>query len=235
MRRRRVKQASGGPIPSRRASLRHRRHRLPRGKPRALHHGLGDGRDVRRPDHLRPGASWRTTATSSSATKTAPAGILYASQMSVGEENNLRIRVYGTKAGLEWQPGESDRPVGALQRPARAPLPHGQRLHLRHRQALHPACRPGTPRPLSRRSRTSTAARPAPWRRRSRAQTPHPFDTDFPTVFDGARGVHFIHKAIESGEVQRQVARRALHAAGVTARARQRQTPGSAYLRASQR
>ena len=29
-------------------------------------------------------------------------GILYASQISVGEENNLTIRIYGTKGGLEW-------------------------------------------------------------------------------------------------------------------------------------
>jgi predicted dehydrogenase len=30
-------------------------------------------------------------------------GIIHASQISVGEENNLNIRVYGTKAGLEWR------------------------------------------------------------------------------------------------------------------------------------
>ncbi|HEY2423036.1 MAG TPA: Gfo/Idh/MocA family oxidoreductase [Chthoniobacterales bacterium] len=29
-------------------------------------------------------------------------GVLYASQVSVGEENNLSVRVYGTKASLEW-------------------------------------------------------------------------------------------------------------------------------------
>jgi predicted dehydrogenase len=29
-------------------------------------------------------------------------GVLYASQISVGEENGLRIRVYGEKGGLEW-------------------------------------------------------------------------------------------------------------------------------------
>ncbi|MBV9998373.1 MAG: Gfo/Idh/MocA family oxidoreductase, partial [Verrucomicrobia bacterium] len=29
-------------------------------------------------------------------------GVLYASQISCGEENNLMIRVYGTKASLEW-------------------------------------------------------------------------------------------------------------------------------------
>ena len=30
-------------------------------------------------------------------------------------------------------------------------------------------------------------------------EKPGEFDTDFPTVQEGARGVHFIHKAIESG------------------------------------
>ena len=29
-------------------------------------------------------------------------GVLYASQISAGEENNLIVRVYGTKASLEW-------------------------------------------------------------------------------------------------------------------------------------
>ena len=29
-------------------------------------------------------------------------GILFATQIAAGEENNLRIRIYGTKAGLEW-------------------------------------------------------------------------------------------------------------------------------------
>ncbi|WP_395341083.1 Gfo/Idh/MocA family protein [Ningiella sp. W23] len=33
-------------------------------------------------------------------------GVLIASQVSVGEENNLNIRIYGTKAGLEWHQQE---------------------------------------------------------------------------------------------------------------------------------
>jgi hypothetical protein len=28
------------------------------------------------------------------------------------------------------------------------------------------------------------------------------FDTDFPTVQDGAHGVHFIHKSVESGKAR---------------------------------
>src|SRR5207253_8224503 len=30
-------------------------------------------------------------------------GVLHASQIAVGEENNLNIRVYGTRASLEWR------------------------------------------------------------------------------------------------------------------------------------
>ena len=33
-------------------------------------------------------------------------GILFASQISAGEENNLKIRIYGEKAGLEWHQQE---------------------------------------------------------------------------------------------------------------------------------
>ncbi|MFC4701573.1 Gfo/Idh/MocA family protein [Glaciecola siphonariae] len=33
-------------------------------------------------------------------------GVLIASQISVGEENNLNIRIYGTKAGIEWHQQE---------------------------------------------------------------------------------------------------------------------------------
>ena len=30
-------------------------------------------------------------------------GILFATQVAAGEENNIRLRVYGEKGGLEWQ------------------------------------------------------------------------------------------------------------------------------------
>ena len=34
---------------------------------------------------------------------------------------------------------------------------------------------------------------------RAAGEEPGEFDTDFPTVQDGARGVHLIHRAIDSG------------------------------------
>ena len=43
-----------------------------------------------------------TTAIFSFTTKGGARGVLIASQISSGEENNLVIRIYGTKAGLQW-------------------------------------------------------------------------------------------------------------------------------------
>jgi predicted dehydrogenase len=48
-------------------------------------------------------------------------GILYASQISAGEENPLRIRVYGTKLGIEWRQEDPNYllvkdPAGIVQR-----------------------------------------------------------------------------------------------------------------------
>jgi len=125
-------------------------------------------------------------------------GILYASQVSVGEENNLRIRVYGEKAALEWHQEEPnylyvrypDRPeqvykrgndylVPAARRASRLPSGHPEafieafaNIYLNFARTL---------------------------KARLAGEKPDPLDLDFPTVQDGARGVHFILTALESG------------------------------------
>ena len=38
-------------------------------------------------------------------------GLLWASQVATGNQNNLRLRVYGEKAGIEWRQEEPERPV----------------------------------------------------------------------------------------------------------------------------
>ncbi len=47
-------------------------------------------------------ASSTTTPTSCCASDGGAAGMLWTSQVSPGNENNLKLRVYGTKGGLEW-------------------------------------------------------------------------------------------------------------------------------------
>ena len=46
-------------------------------------------------------------------------GVLHCSQISVGEENNLNIRVYGEKGGLEWHQKRAEHAAREMARPAR--------------------------------------------------------------------------------------------------------------------
>ena len=79
------------------------RHWFPCRKPRALHYWFGHGGNLRRHDDVRAGTPigrrWQCLG---GLRRWCARGILYASQVSVGEENNLRIRIYGTDASLDW-------------------------------------------------------------------------------------------------------------------------------------
>ena len=125
-------------------------------------------------------------------------GVLFCSQISVGEENRLAIRVYGTTASLEWHqqdpnfltvrhpdgPTETYKPGHAFLAPA---AQRGTRLPAGHPEGLHEAFA----NIYSNAMRVMLA--------RAAGETPDPLDLDFPTVRDGAAGVHFIQAALRSG------------------------------------
>ena len=126
-------------------------------------------------------------------------GIIYSSQMSVGEENGLRVRIYGTKAGLDWKQENpnylellhGNGPVHVYRRGNDYLDPivkHNSRLPFGHPEAFIEAFAN-----IYLNAARTMAAHIA-------GHKPGEFDTDFPTVQDGARGVHFIEKAIESGK-----------------------------------
>ena len=125
-------------------------------------------------------------------------GILFCSQISLGEENRLSIRVYGTDASLEWHQEDpnflyvrrSDGPMKtykpghafltpAAQRASRVPVGHPEGLNEAFANIYSNAIR------------VMNAKRAG--------EEPDPMDLDFPTVFDGAIGVHFIQCALKSG------------------------------------
>jgi predicted dehydrogenase len=125
-------------------------------------------------------------------------GILYCSQISVGEENRLGIRVYGTEASLEWLQEEPNflyvRRNGApmeVYKPGHDYLApearHAARVPAGHPEAFFEAFA----NIYSYALRTMAA--------RIAGEEPDPLDLDFPTVQDGAVGVHFIHAALRSG------------------------------------
>lgn len=124
-------------------------------------------------------------------------GILHASQISVGEENNLRIRVYGEKGGLEWfQPEPNTLWVKWMDKPIEV-YRTGQG-YLSAEAAAHTRIPSGHPEGyleafanIYRNFAMCVQARLA-------GKEPDAVYKDFPSVKDGLRGMLFIDALIKS-------------------------------------
>lgn len=124
-------------------------------------------------------------------------GILHASQISVGEENDLNIRIYGTKGGLQWrqmQPNTllvkwMDKPT-QIYRTGVGELSPEANAHSRI-PAGHPE---GYLEAFANIYRNVAFCIQA----RLKGEEPDSLYTDFPTVTDGVRGMEFINKVVES-------------------------------------
>ena len=125
-------------------------------------------------------------------------GVLHASQISIGEENNLNIRVHGETGSLQWfqeHPNwlyyrDMDGPEQVLKRGndyLSKAAKRGTRLPSGHPEAFLEAFA----NVYMNAGRTIAACQAG--------ESPDTSDLDFPTVQDGARGVHFILTALESG------------------------------------
>jgi predicted dehydrogenase len=124
-------------------------------------------------------------------------GILYASQFSAGEENNLRIRVYGSKGALEWHQEE---PNHLWFRTNEAPAQLYRRGNGYLCDAAQRATRlpPGHPEAFMEAFANIYANATDTIRTKILGQVPTELELDFPTVIDGARGLAFIESAVES-------------------------------------
>ncbi|KAA0217244.1 MAG: gfo/Idh/MocA family oxidoreductase [Leptolyngbya sp. PLA3] len=124
-------------------------------------------------------------------------GTLTCSQVCYGEENGLAIRVYGTNGGLAWRqeepnflvhtPGDGAKRIlkpGGAESGAGA---HAVRLPPGHPEAFIEA--------FANVYRGAIAA----IRAKRAGEQPSGLGVEFPTVHDGARGVRFIERVIESG------------------------------------
>jgi predicted dehydrogenase len=124
-------------------------------------------------------------------------GILAASQISPGEENNLMIRIWGSKAGLEWH---QENPNYLYVRDNEGP----ERIYKRGNPYMCPEAVAVTRLPTGHpeafyeafanvyKNFTDTI------RARILGIEPSEMMLDFPNIIDGARGVYFIEKAVES-------------------------------------
>jgi predicted dehydrogenase len=124
-------------------------------------------------------------------------GTYWASQVAVGNNNGLRLRVYGTKASLDWaQESPNDCGVAYLGGPV-------VRLS-RGRDTLHPAAQrmsripAGHPEGYYEAFANLYAAFAGALRNKKAGRTLTSDDLDFPGVDDGIRGVRFIERCVES-------------------------------------
>jgi predicted dehydrogenase len=126
-------------------------------------------------------------------------GVLIASQISAGERNHLRLRVYGSEGGLDWCQERPDRL--RLARPDGTELIlHDGADGLSDRAAAHQRLPGGHPEGFIEAFANLYRNVAATIDARAGRSRPGPFDDDFPTVQDGARGVFFIGRAVESGK-----------------------------------
>jgi predicted dehydrogenase len=124
-------------------------------------------------------------------------GVLISSQIEIGCENDLRIRVFGSLGSLTWQQEEPNRLLhAAVDAPPRLLTRAGPGLCAEAAQATRlPA---GHPEAFYEAFANIYAGAAAAMRARAAGQTVPP-EADFPTLTDGARGVRFIEKTVESG------------------------------------
>lgn len=126
-------------------------------------------------------------------------GVLHASQICVGEENNLNIRIWGTEAALEWHQRE---PNTLLFKTNEAPA----QIYRTGHDYLCDAAKRGTRTP---------PAHPEGYLEAfaniylnfadhiaalSAGETPDELVTDYPTIKDGIRGMAFIEAAVTSSQ-----------------------------------
>lgn len=126
-------------------------------------------------------------------------GVLHVSQIAAGEENNLRIRIYGELGGLEWAQMEPntliarwlDKPTQYL-RTGVGPLSEAAQVHTRI-PAGHPEGYLEAFANIYRNVAHCISAR-------LHKTEPDPRFSDFPGVDDGLRGMLFIEKVVESSQ-----------------------------------
>ena len=128
-------------------------------------------------------------------------GILYASQISAGEENALQIRVYGEKGGLQWQQMEPntlllkwvDRPTEILRTGGGNGYLSKAALKNTRLPAGHPEGFLEAFANLYRNFATALSLV-------KQGHAPTPEELDFPNVSDGVRGMAFIDAVAKSAK-----------------------------------
>jgi predicted dehydrogenase len=126
-------------------------------------------------------------------------GVLFASQIAAGEENNVKVRVYGEKGGVEWQQQDANTlMVKWLDKPAEiyrtgTGYVNSYASHNSRTPGGHPEGYLEAFANLYRNFALTVRAK-------ENGETPKPEWLDFPGIEDGLRGMAFIENVVKSGK-----------------------------------
>lgn len=126
-------------------------------------------------------------------------GVLFATQVAAGEENNIKVRVFGEKGGLEWKQEDANTLlVKWLDKPAEIwRAGNGYNSSYAQHNSRTPAGHPeGYLEAFANLYKNFALCVDA----KNKNQTPKAEWLDFPTMQEGVRGMQFIEKVIESGK-----------------------------------
>lgn len=129
-------------------------------------------------------------------------GVLIASQVAAGEENDLTIRVYGEKGGIEWSQMEPNTLlVKWLDKPTEIYRAGNNYGALQSSYAIHNTRTPGG-HPEGYLEAFGNLYRnfALTLQAKLNGETPAPEALDFPSVDDGVRGMAFIENVVKSGQ-----------------------------------
>ncbi|MEO8152463.1 MAG: Gfo/Idh/MocA family oxidoreductase [Rhizobacter sp.] len=128
-------------------------------------------------------------------------GVLMASQVETGCENDIRIRVFGSLGALDWRQEDPNHLV-------HSPVDGARRILTRGSPGLSESAKNATRLPAGHPEAFIEAFAniyrgvAADIRARQAGHAADPLRADYPTLADGARGVRFIEKVIESAASQ---------------------------------
>lgn len=126
-------------------------------------------------------------------------GVLHASQISVGEENSLNIRVYGETGGLEWHQMEPNTLLVKYMNKPTAVYRTGVG-ELYPEAATHARIPAGHPEGYLEAFANIYRDFAYCVQARLQGKEPDPIYMDFPTVQDGVRGMQFIERVVASSQ-----------------------------------
>ena len=127
------------------------------------------------------------------------AGVLMATQIATGEANNIRIRVYGEKGGLEWRQMEPNKLILRWGDRPMEELYVGNNEHMSDFAKWNTRTPAGHPEGFIEAFANIYRNFALTVQAKRNGDTPDENMLDFPTVYDGVRGMQFVETMVASG------------------------------------